>query len=285
MDEQNFTPVPAAEQSAEVAPVEQQAVEPVSGTPTPETQQTDGQQRERVADASRVMREQKERNRAAAERRTRDAAEAQAWRQVAQTLAQHLQGGATQAQGGAAQPPANGEPQREGYDSFEAYQQARVEWQVKALAKQTFEEWQRDAQAQQQSAVAEQQAQQVQVDHARRTAEFARAVPDFDDVVDRDDIMIPAHASEAIKRLPNGPAIVYAIGRNPEIAQNFARMGPLEQVAYAGQLSQYYASRNAPISQAAEAGRTVGSKPAPSSDLPEDIGAYMAAANKRFGRG
>ena len=100
MDEQDFTPVPAAEQSAEVAPVEQQAVEPVSGTPTPETQQTeeqtDEQQRERVADASRVMREQKERNRAAAERRTRDAAEAQAWRQQRQQ--QHRQALQVQAQ-------------------------------------------------------------------------------------------------------------------------------------------------------------------------------------------
>lgn len=257
-------------------------------SPAPETvAESDEQVAARLV-AERGIREKRERNKEAAARRVLES-ERDTFRRVAETLVEALKKGSAAPTPPAVQQakaptrdhnPATGRP----FETYEDYVEARVAFTAEQRVSDMFDKRMADSAAEASRQRAESTSRQVMDAHIRRNSEFARSVPDFEEVTSREDIDIPAAAVEAIKRLNNGPAVLYAIGRDESIATNLRRMDPLEQVVYMGQISHWLATTTSQISNAAPAGRTVGSKPASSGSPPTDPEAYMAWANKKFGR-
>lgn len=222
------------------------------------------------------MREQRERNRSNAKERV----DAQAWQEIAKTLASQLARGQPVEQ---PKPAVDAAPTREQFKDWDDFQTAKTAHTAKLEARQEFERL-RSQDAQERQRAAEQfESDRITYEHQTRNTDFARSVPDFVDVTDREDINVPEPACIALKEQPNSSAIVYAFGHNPEIVSQLWRQSALKQAAYIGRLSAYLASQSPQISNAAPAGRTVGAKPSPSGDLPDDTESYMKAANKRFG--
>jgi hypothetical protein len=115
--------------------------------------------------------------------------------------------------------------------------------------------------------------------------DYAKQNPDFEEVAARDDIEIPTVAGTILEQMANGPALIHTIAQQPQIAATLRGMdNPLQMAAYLGQLSQWLSSsRSSKISNAAPAGKTVGSKPASSSTPPDDPDEYERWAKKKFG--
>ena len=151
-------------------------------------------------------------------------------------------------------------PRREDFDTWEAYEDARVDHRVEMKARQANEKQVRELAQLLERSQREQQQTSLITQHAQRNAEFARAVPDFADVTDRPDIDIPGPASEAIMELPNSPAVLYVIGKDPSLAEAMHSMRPYQQAAFVGQISAALMQRSPQVSQAPPPGTPVGSR-------------------------
>jgi hypothetical protein len=86
-------------------------------------------------------------------------------------------------------------------------------------------------------------------------------------VTDRDDIIVPPDAADAIKNVPNGPEVIYAMGKEPALAQRLQSMTPNQQAAFVGQLSAALLMRPAQVSKAPAPGKPVGGNSSPVTDL------------------
>lgn len=248
---------PAADSNAEVVqPSTEGAVAPAEGTGVSEqVAETPEQQQQRESHERRQREETAQRNqRAAWERVTRQRDEAI---ETALALARKAMAGQEQTP---QVPQPSGPPQVDQFDRYEDYEAARIAWLVDQRVQQR--DAQRQAELAQRVAQAQQQSYHDQLarDHGERVAKFAKQMPDFERVVDRDDIIVPDSASEAIMNLPNGPAIMYAIGQDPTLAGRMHRMTPLQQAAFVGQISAALAARVPQISKAPAPGEPVSGK-------------------------
>lgn len=276
---EELAPAPATNAEVTTAEIEQ-ATAPAA--PAAETQQGSEQTDEqRASEAARTLNERAQRNRENAARRV--AEDRDNYRRLAEMAIQALQRGQQPAPT-PQQPAAPTAPKREDFNSYDDWVDAKAAWAAERRADEILSQRFQQAAEQYQRTAQEQQRTAVDNDHFTRMSHFAKSVPDFAEVTDREDVVVPPAASEAIKRMHDGPAIVYAIGQNPEIAQALHRMEPAEQMVYLGQLSAHLRSTTSRLSNAAPAGRTVGAKPSGGTALPDDTDAYMAAANKRFGK-
>lgn len=249
--------------TAEVAPVEEvqpsteapnEGVADGTGAPAQE-QETEAQAAERIVQERRVRQQRAAKNQEAAFARLAAKND-----ELTRALMEAVKRGSPQQ----SQPeaPADKAPSREDFDSWEAYEDARVEYKLEQkLAKQTEKQAKELAELIQRSQ-AQQREQSLHSEHVQRTVEFARSVPDFEAVTDRDDIEVPPAAVEAIKSVPNGPAVVYAMGRDPSLAYRLQNMGPTQQAAFVGQISASLMQRNLEVSQAPAPGKPVGTRSA-----------------------
>ncbi len=162
--------------------------------------------------------------------------------------------------------PSDGAPKREDFSSWEDYEDARIDWRAARKAQELAERNERELAQRLQNASRQAYDQQITQAHNERNAQFAAAVPDFADVTDRDDVIVPDVAAEAIKNVPNGPEILYAIGRDPSIAARMHSMTPAQQAAYVGQMSASLMFRQPQVSQAPAPGKPVGGQSSPVTD-------------------
>ncbi len=178
--------------------------------------------------------------------------------------------------------PETGKP----YETYDDFVTDLASWRAEQRALKTMEaRMQASVQAMVEHQQRQNQSRQEQ-QHVHRMSEFAKQVPDFEEVAARDDVEIPKAAGHILKQMANGPALIYAIAQRPELAQHLSNMeSPLEIATYLGQLSQWINShRSSQISNAAPAGKAVGSKPAASSTPPDNPEDYERWANQRFGK-
>lgn len=278
----------SADQNQQPQPVEGEVVADESRTSESVAEQESDEQKAARIVAERQVRERRERNKAAAEKRVLEN-ERDTFRRMAETLVSTLQKNQQPPTPPASTTPkaptrdfnpATGRP----YESYEDYVVAAAEYRAERKAAEMFEKQIQQSSERLQRTAQENESRAVADAHAARNSAFAQSVPDFEDVTSREDIEIPAAACEAIKRLQNGPAVLYSIGKEPSIATNLSRMQPMEQMVYIGQLSHWISTQAPQFSNAAPAGRTVSNRPAPSSTPPTDPDAYMAWANKKYGR-
>ncbi len=137
-------------------------------------------------------------------------------------------------------------PQRQSFDSPDAYEEALIAWtrateaakyrQAEAgrQAKQAEEEKARTAKAQQD---AQQKAQQERIEgwQGKRKA-FIEKHPDFVEVAESDDVKISNAMTSFIIEADNGPEIAYYLGQHPEDSARIASLSPAKAGIELGKL-------------------------------------------------
>lgn len=160
----------------------------------------------------------------------------------------------------APQVPSDDAPKRESFDSYEAWIEAKAEYRADKRATETVMKQLQQVASEAQRVQRQQEGHALLQQHVSRVGAFAKQTPDFDSVTDRDDVVIPSFASEEIASMEDGPAILYAIGRDPSIAMQLQQMAPRQQARYLGQLSASLRLRPPQVSQAPAPGTPVGGK-------------------------
>lgn len=229
------------------------------GTGASESVESEQQAAERIVQERQVRQRRAQHNqRAAFERlaRERDEFKAALLSQVEQRRAPEP-----------VQAPVDRAPRRDDFSTWEEYEDARLDWRFELKTKATQEKQARELANYLQHAQRQQQDEQLTSAHGQRVAEFAKAVPDFAEVTDRDDVEIPNAAAEAIKNMPNSPQIVYAIGRDETLAHRMRDMTATQQAAFVGQLSAALMYQRPQVSKAPAPGVPVGGRSSPSPSL------------------
>ena len=178
-------------------------------------------------------------------------------------------------------PPQRAAPDRDDFNDYEQFLEARAEW----VAEQKFSSLQSEAQARQ--AEVERHAQQSVVEAQWDEAqELAREkYEDFDDVV-YGEVTITEPMALSIKGMKDGAEIAYHLGKNPKDADRIGKLSPIDQVLEMGAIRERLKERTqkqkppTPISR----GRT--SQSTGSSALRDDlpIDKWMELRNKQVGR-
>src|SRR6185312_2578211 len=174
-------------------------------------------------------------------------------------------------------------PGREEFATYEDDVEARAEYRAAKAAESRLMALVEEAQKQQQTLTKQQEETQAQKSYAQALSSFEKTTPDFREVVDRDDVSIPDDAVRALYRLPDPGPVLYAIGKNPELASSlWQHQGNAVMQSYL--LGQIAASaKSAPqISNAPPPGKPVGAKGGSSSDPPKNPDAYMAWRKKNL---
>jgi DNA polymerase III gamma/tau subunit len=229
-----------------------------TGAPAQE-QESEEAKAERIVQERKVRQERSRRNQEAAFARLASKND-----ELTQALMEAVKRGNPQQ----AQPTAPDKaPAREDYQSWEDYEDARLDWKYEQKTKAKEASAAQDLQRIIAEAQRHEANQRLSHSHAERVQDFASRVPDFEDVTNRDDITVPDGAATAIQHAPNGPEIIYELGRNPEIAARLNRMNGVEQALFVGQLSAALMSRVSQVSKAPAPGNPVGSRSSPATSL------------------
>lgn len=88
-------------------------------------------------------------------------------------------------------------------------------------------------------------AAQRDADFEERVAEFAKDLPDFQEVTQDPHLAITEVMAETIKDSENGPAIAYHLGKNPKLAASISRLPPLQQAREIGRIEAALANKPA----------------------------------------
>jgi hypothetical protein len=108
-------------------------------------------------------------------------------------------------------------------------------------------------------------------------------MPDWDDVVGSNtDAELPPGVDAMLMRMPEGPAVMYAMGKNPSLLTQLQGQPPFMQAVMLGQVAASLKSATPQVSNAPKPGTPVGSKPGSTSEPPTDPDAYMAWASKHL---
>lgn len=133
------------------------------------------------------------------------------------------------------QPQAsNDPPQRENFDSYEDYLEARSDWKVEQKLSE------REAQIQEERVAIEAQARLAEQTRTweERAEKAAEKYADFADVVtNNDDLPISPVMAQAIRGNEAGIDVAYHLGKNPSEAARIAKLDPVSQVFELGRLS------------------------------------------------
>lgn len=174
-------------------------------------------------------------------------------------------------------------PAREQFQTYEDYVEARSAYKAEKAAEAKLLGMLQEAQRVQQQTTQQTAERDIDAQYAKNVSEFAAKTPDFQEVVDRDDVQIPDEAIRVIKRLPDAGPVLYAIGKNPELVNSLwqHRGDPVMQTYLLTQIAA--SSKSSPqISKAPAAGKPVGAKSSAGSEPPENPDAYMAWRKKNL---
>jgi hypothetical protein len=156
--------------------------------------------------------------------------------------------------------PATG-PSREQFDSYEAWNDARAEWKAEQKAEQVLRDRLEGLSREAQEHQYRQQAEQIEQGHAQRVAEFADQTPDFQDLLAErgEHIRLPDDVAYTVMMAPDGPQIMDAMLRYPQLAQEFWKVPPAMRSMVLGKVSAALQNRPSQVSKAPPPGRPVGS--------------------------
>lgn len=145
-------------------------------------------------------------------------------------------------------------PKRESFDNPEAYDSALIEWSARLATK--------TAQATLDKERVEADRRRVETEQGERNkatldgfnerkATFVKDHPDYEDVVENDDVQISTPMAHAILNDDDGPAIAYYLGKNPDEAARISKLNPIKAVAELGRIAARLAARPAPTNKPA----------------------------------
>ena len=128
----------------------------------------------------------------------------------------------------------------------------------------------------------EQSERAIHSAYMTRQREVAKSIPDFDATMQMaHEVSVPDTAFNLIRRMPDGPLVVYHMVKNPALAEQFYANPPELHGILLGQLSATLKG-SAKISNAPPPGKPVQAKSGSSSSPPEDTAAYFAWAEKHM---
>lgn len=137
----------------------------------------------------------------------------------------------------------SGPPQRENFETFEGYLEAKADWQVAQQFKQISQKVEREK--------AEREVVQREATWKQKLDSAASKYEDFADVVLSDDLAITDVMAEAMKDSDAGPEVAYYLGKNTSEAERIARLSPVAQVREIGKIEAQLNSK--PARQASKA--------------------------------
>lgn len=138
------------------------------------------------------------------------------------------------------QKPESGEPQRDQFESYEAYIEARAEWRADQKVSERLKADREASQAREQQGQRAAGQEKVAQEWAKRESEFQKATPDYLEVVtpfvdaDGELHQLSAAAKAAIVEL--GPEVLHHLAKNLDIVERIADLSPVRQVAEIGKL-------------------------------------------------
>lgn len=161
-------------------------------------------------------------------------------------------------------------PQREQFEDYETYLEARAEWRAANAANTMFQRRMAAEAQQRQRAEIERDATAVVSTMQERIAEGRKAIPDFDKVVEEASDLPIGRAAPAIATSDNPAGVIYYLATHPETAQKLAH---LNEVQAAREVGRIEALISAPpqVSNAPRPGKPVGSRGAPSDGFRDDM--------------
>lgn len=120
----------------------------------------------------------------------------------------------------------SGEPVREQFENYEDFIAARAEYRAEQRSLRVIEEHTRNERLRQQLAEREFSAKREAQQFVDRAREFAKATPDFHEVMEDANVEVPDSVLAMIRRSPDGPALAYHLVKQPELAQQFYESSP-----------------------------------------------------------
>lgn len=271
--------IPATETAVE-APVTEVVTSPNDSGTSETVAETEEQQQER-----KLVEEKQRGERAKRSIQKRFSEYSDALKSKDQQIAQLVQAVTGRSQAPAQQQDAA--PSREQFNTYEDYIEARSAYKAEKAAESRLVAILTEAQKQSDVVSQQSRVQQVEGQFQKNLTAFEAKTPDFREVVDRDDIQIPDEAVAAIKMLPDSGPILYALGKNPELAgQLWQHQGnPYMQTYVLAQIAA--AAKSSPqISNAPRAGTPVGARGGsaeknPKNMTPDEYYAFITKPKKR----
>jgi hypothetical protein len=153
------------------------------------------------------------------------------------------------------QPPVQkteGKPVKEKFKTQDEYIEALADWK--------FDQRQKESETKSQQTRMQTEREKMISDHNSRTQEFKKSVEDFDDALSEvDHIPFPPAMADIILNNDQGPAIMYAMAKDPE---NYERISKLPPLAMAREIGKIEAKLDAPSTVTTSSKKTTNA-PAP----------------------
>lgn len=249
-DLQGMPPAPDAEQTEIEAVAEAEVVE--SESSTDEVEET-GEQPKKVGGVAKRI-DELTRNWREEQRRAQ---------KLEQMLEQVISRPAEQKQEPSAPPQPQGEPKLDQFQTYEEYVKAVGRWEARQEIEQIEEQRrQRELQSQQQA---------KQVEFQSRLQAAKTEMPDFDEVALNPSLPVSDTMAELIREMDDGPKVLYALGKSPDVA---ARIASLPPTLAAVELGRFAVKASLPQP------RTVTNAPPPVNPLSGGIGTRNADPDK-----
>lgn len=277
-DEPAEQPAPESE-----APVEQESP---GVTDTPETvEETDEQKN------ARELAEREERSKRRAKGIEKRFAELTADKYAERQRAERAERIAEELQrklsGQPAQPTeGKGPPRKEDYADFDAWVEAKAEYVAEQKALAIVERREREMQEAQQRQAAQQYLSQVETQHQQRLSSYLKSHPDFSEAAEAHDVFVNDVASTLIKMMDDGPAVVHAIAKAPELANRLNSAPPHMQGVILGEIAAKLKDRPPQVSKAPAPGAPVSGKATSAKRLEEieDVDEWLKARERQLKR-
>ncbi len=131
--------------------------------------------------------------------------------------------------------PADGEPKRESFDTYETYLEARAEWKAEKKVEERFLK-QREEETRNRT---EAESRKASGEFRAKAEKFAAQVEDFHEVMSESEApMTRAMADAIVSADEAGPGIAYYLAKNPQEAERIAGLAEASQAREIWKLEQ-----------------------------------------------
>lgn len=245
---------------------------------TVEAEPTDEQKNEQaIAEAAERARVREEKKRDGVQKRidelTREKYE---YKAKAETLEQLLNKQSQPAK------PQDDEPKRENFESYEEFLEARTEYRAEKIVQDKLSKFEQ-TQTQKLTQAQQDQARQESIrSFQERAKALEKDYPDFKEVMEDAEVVLPNPVIDMIRELPEGPLLAYHMANNPTLAEQFWNKSESIQGVLLGQMIATLKSTQK-VSNAPSPGKSVSTAKHGSSDEPpSDPNLYRAWADKHL---
>ena len=268
MPDEVIDPVLAAEQLSETGEAQAMSGEGVADTSS--EAETDEQKTARaVAEGNEANRKREEKRQTSFQRRVDElTADKYAERQRADELMKQnqrlldLYGNRSATQ---QTQPQDGEPKREGFESYEDFVTARAEYRAEQKVTAALEKFTAAQQETQTRTARDSDQAAAEKLFRERRSDLEKKVPDYQEVIEGWQPKLPDAVIDMIVRHPEGPNLSYHFAKSPELEAKVREAPSYMQGIVLGEILATLKS-SAKETSAPAPGRPVGGKVAPSSD-------------------